>query len=433
MFTNFLQALNKLRKETWGVSHDSVNLRPSTRVSFEVFIERVKAVVDAGDYFYLKRNGKFDSMPACWKNLEELQRREVATLIGSFYTESHGDCTKDPWSVPNLKKYLNLGYVKLEDLPKFRAAYFATLGDDSVLAEPLHFVEPPSENTNLLDDHDGFAFKPKKLLKEYTNNRSDSKVQGRLFVHMTNHVTTQHCVAAKKKPDGRFVDLEPSAALDIHMTEFQRIILNPTTRDVVVSDLIDQAQGERAKKKEGKRKRDIVTGNINSYSRILNTEESLEKFQDYNNLSAGLGMINAEKDAKAKEAAAKKIEEAKEKLLKKAGKESEEIRKRDELLSGFEEELQINDVGGILRLSDARMRHYIRYYFQKKIVNLTKTKKAELKAILSPLLEEYYEEVRGARGVAIDMHASTEDTVTFASGIKCGMGDGAEGLSAEEV
>ena len=79
------------------------------------------------------------------------------------------------------------------------------------------------------------------------------------------------------------------------------------------------------------------------------------------------------------------------------------------------------------------MRQYIRYYFQKKIVNLTKTKKAELKTILSPLLEEYYEEVRGARGVVNGMHASAEDTVTFASGMECGMGDGAKGLSAEEV
>ena len=91
----------------------------------------------------------------------------MATLIGSFYTESHGDCTKNPWSVPNIKKYLNLGYVKLDDLPKFCAAYFATLGDDFVFAEPLYFVEPPPENANLLYDHDGFAFKPKKLLNPF--------------------------------------------------------------------------------------------------------------------------------------------------------------------------------------------------------------------------------------------------------------------------
>ena len=51
------------------------------------------------------------------------------------------------------KKYLNLGYVKLDDLPKFCAAYFETLGDDSVFVEPTHFVQPPPENNTLLDDH----------------------------------------------------------------------------------------------------------------------------------------------------------------------------------------------------------------------------------------------------------------------------------------
>ena len=38
---------------------------------FEDYIERVKAVVDAVDYFYLKMSQKFDLMPEYWKNLEE--------------------------------------------------------------------------------------------------------------------------------------------------------------------------------------------------------------------------------------------------------------------------------------------------------------------------------------------------------------------------
>ena len=73
--------------------------------------------------------------------MEEPQHREVATLLGSFYDESCGECNKEPWSIPNLKKYLNLGYVKLDDLPKFRAVYFLTLGDDSVFVEPSHFAK----------------------------------------------------------------------------------------------------------------------------------------------------------------------------------------------------------------------------------------------------------------------------------------------------
>ena len=73
----------------------------------------VKDVVDVGDLFYTKRYGKYDAVPAWWKHLDEQQRRDVAALIGSFYDESKADCSKEPWELPNTKKFLNLGYMKL--------------------------------------------------------------------------------------------------------------------------------------------------------------------------------------------------------------------------------------------------------------------------------------------------------------------------------
>ena len=207
--------------------------------------------------------------------MEEPRRLEIATLLGSFHDESRGERNKEPWSIPNIKKHLNLGYVKLDDLPKFCAAYFANLGDDSVFVEPPHFVQPPPENNTLLDDHAGFALKPKKLVQNYQDNCTDPTTQQMMFLHMTNHVTTEHCVVANKK-DGHFFDLEPSAGLDVAMTELQTSALNPTKQDVLISDLINQSQGDRAKKKEAKRMRDFVTGNVNSYLRILNDENSLK-------------------------------------------------------------------------------------------------------------------------------------------------------------
>ena len=128
------QALNKLRKNTWCESHNKVNLCLSTIVPFNEYIERVKDVVDSGDYLYYKCDGKFDAMLACWKNLEEDQCQAVATLIDSFYDESRADCTKETWEMGNIKKYLNIEFVTLVDLPKFRASYLATLGNDSIFA-----------------------------------------------------------------------------------------------------------------------------------------------------------------------------------------------------------------------------------------------------------------------------------------------------------
>ena len=71
-----------------------MNLGPYTRVPFDEYIERVKDVVDAGDFLYLKRYGKFDAMPKWWKHLDKQQRRDVAELIGLFYDESKADWSK---------------------------------------------------------------------------------------------------------------------------------------------------------------------------------------------------------------------------------------------------------------------------------------------------------------------------------------------------
>ena len=79
------------------------------------------------------------------------------------------------------------------------------------------------------------------------------------------------------------------------------------------------------------------------------------------------------------------------------------------------------------------MNQYICYYFEKRIASLTKTKKAYLKTVLSPLLVEYYEKSKATAYVAAAMSALEEDTVTFASGIDFGMGDDAKGLSAQDV
>ena len=60
------------------------------------------------------------------------------------------------------------------------------------------------------------------------------------------------------------------------MKEFQIRILNPTSQDVVIKDLISQSQGDMERKNEAEWIRYFVTGNNNSYYRILNDEKSLK-------------------------------------------------------------------------------------------------------------------------------------------------------------
>ena len=169
LFSISSQALNKIKANVWAHSHHLVNLHPFTRVPFAQNILKVKDVIESGDFFYHPRHRIFDAMPACWKKLTEAQRREVGTLISSFYDESWIDPSKDPWSLMNLKSFLKLGFVTLDNVPKFRAAFLATRGDDSIFCNPP--INPPVDDTaansntqSFLDQHNSFTLKPSKAV-----------------------------------------------------------------------------------------------------------------------------------------------------------------------------------------------------------------------------------------------------------------------------
>ena len=69
-----------------------------------------------------------------------------------------------------------------------------TLGDDSAFAEyPLfNSVIKETGNMKFLDNHDGFSSKPEKLMKNYKDNTGDTKVHGKVFIHMTNFDDTEY-------------------------------------------------------------------------------------------------------------------------------------------------------------------------------------------------------------------------------------------------
>lgn len=195
--------------------------------------------------------------------------------------------------------------------------------------------------------------KPTKFIDAFKANPGNTKIQGQLFVHMTNFVCHEHCIVVRKSRAEKESLLEPSAALNVEISSLQKKFLNPTMEDMQLSDIIEQSQGERAKKKEAKRKQDFILGNINSYSRIMNDKaRSMELISDYNGLAASLAMMNAEKDEKKAKAAAEKKRTAEECEQKKMAAEAKENSKMAELLPGFQKELGESDAAKILTLTD---------------------------------------------------------------------------------
>ncbi len=71
----------------------------------------------------------------------------------------------------------------------------------------------------------------------------------------------------------------PSNWLDVECSKDQRKALNPTPRDVQVGAIIGQIFGDDAKTRISKRHIDIMTGNVNSYARILNGPSQLDSIK----------------------------------------------------------------------------------------------------------------------------------------------------------
>ena len=113
--------------------------------------------------------------------------------------------------------------------------------------------------------------------------------------------------------------------------------------------------------------------------------------QDYNNLVTSLGLLNTKEDAKVGVLAKKKEEEASDKAKNKAKNPADEIKKREELLLGIHQELQQKgNTTGVLNISVVHLHDFNHYFFQQKVVNLSKVKKDDCMEILSPLLEQHY-------------------------------------------
>lgn len=73
--------------------------------------------------------------------------------------------------------------------------------------------------------------------------------------------------------------------------------MQPSPYDVLLGSLMEDAVGERAKKKVAKRRLDMIAGNAANYSRSLNNPKQLEQVEEYTELIASLSLLQAEKDA----------------------------------------------------------------------------------------------------------------------------------------
>jgi hypothetical protein len=155
--------------------------------------------------------------------------------------------------------------------------------------------------------------------------------------------------------------------------------------------LISDAVGEGAKKKMAKRRVEFISGNVNSYARVMNSQEHLDKATEANGLAAILGEMKADgEEERATRAAEKKTEDAEREKRREAAAQKEQ-EKRTMLLPSLlvtAEELatraKIIDAVNIGDLKDL-----LKYFFEPPLAGLSKMKRAELVAAVEQRVEVY--------------------------------------------
>jgi len=93
--------------------------------------------------------------------------------------------------------------------------------------------------------------------------------------------------------------------------------------------------GEEAKKRIAKRRHDVIDDNTKRYSKVLNSEERMRKVIDYNEMTAGIAEISAEKDDEKRKKQQEKRRRRRTKKRKMPKRKLQLIRKRTRNFQGL--------------------------------------------------------------------------------------------------
>ena len=86
----------------------------------------------------------------------------------------------------------------------------------------------------------------------------------------------------------------PSGYLNIEMSDNQRTLLNPTQKYGFFGFIAYDAKGEGSVHKIAKRRLNVIEGNVNSYSKLLNNPERLKSINNFNQLCESVAEVSEE-------------------------------------------------------------------------------------------------------------------------------------------
>jgi hypothetical protein len=289
----------------------------------------------------------------------------------------------------------------MDDIPKMRACYYLYKRDPSILVDPPQVEETQKKPAaKEIDMYEGFSWRPRQIYTAYMSSgehglirdesdptkkykklihKPDHDMGLKLFNHMCNHVARTHDHKTRKP-------LLPSGGWDCEVSQDQEWLLNPSPYDVVMGTIMEDAVGERAKKKIAKRRVDMITGNIHSYARSMNNPDQLEDIKEYATLSSILAELAADKDETRKRLAQEKEKQQQERAAKKAAQAEKDKKKAEELLPGIEQDIE-KGLEHVLKLSVSKKKDILKYKYGVTS-GLAKMNKEALDAYLRDKIEQ---------------------------------------------
>ena len=164
-------------------------------------------------------------------------------------------------------------------------------------------------------------------------------------------------------------------------------LFNPMKQETFIGAAMEDSSGQKAVKKVAKRQINMATGNVASYSALMNGPHQLVQFQQTNALSAIFCELHSEKVREKEATAKKKRGEQAEKVGKKTeqGKKDEETKER--IMPGLEKDVAAG-IDVVVMLPNKRSREMLRYYFNHPTSCIVQIKKEPLLAAIRKQMEE---------------------------------------------
>jgi len=208
-------------------------------------------------------------------------------------------------------------------------------------------------------------------------DKTNAGAQSKLFHHMTDYAS-QMMWNSKK-------GIEPSSYLDVAVSDDQRELLKPTYRNALQGFIMYDVKGKGAQNKLAKRRLDMISGNVSSYSRCLNDPKRLKQIKEVNQLAATVAAVTAdienEKQAKKKKAD-QNVKASKEKkaaqIAKEAAERAIELPKLRPLMLDFETERRDVAVLNSTLFPKAYLAKILKHCYDAKPIGIAKKSKQEI-------------------------------------------------------